>query len=102
MTLTSEQTASLSLDRINHHFSESGIDPYETVQWERRDAKLTNFLDGSVSFEQSDIEFPVEWSATASNIVAQKYFRGALDSPGRESSLRQVIQRVTSTIRQWG
>jgi len=102
MTLTSEQTASLSLDRIKRHFSESGIDPYETVQWERRDAKLTNFLDGSVSFEQSDIEFPVEWSATASNIVAQKYFRGALDSPGRESSLRQVIQRVTSTIRQWG
>ena len=102
MTLTSEQTASLSLDRIQRHFSESGVDLYETVQWERREAKLTNFLDGSVSFQQSNIEFPAKWSANASNIVAQKYFRGALGEPGRESSLRQVIQRVTSTIRQWG
>lgn len=102
MTLTSDQTASLSLDRIKRYFSEIGIDPYETVQWERRDAKLTNFLDGSISFQQANIEFPTTWSATASNIVAQKYFRGALDTAGRESSLRQVIQRVTSTIRQWG
>jgi len=102
MTLTSDQTASLSLDRIKRHFSEISVDPYETVQWERRDAKLTNFLDGSISFQQANIEFPATWSATASNIVAQKYFRGALDTTGRESSLRQVIQRVTSTIRQWG
>lgn len=102
MTLTSDQTASLSLDRIKRYFSEIGVDPYETVQWERRDAKLTNFLDGSISFQQANIEFPTTWSATASNIVAQKYFRGALDTAGRESSLRQVIQRVTSTIRQWG
>ncbi len=89
MTLTSDQTASFSVDRIKRHFSESGVDPYETVAWERRDARLTNFLDGSVSFQQLDIEFPAEWSATASNIVAQKYFRGALESAGRESSLRQ-------------
>jgi ribonucleoside-diphosphate reductase alpha chain len=102
MTITSDSQASLSPARLERFFSETEGDPYESVEWERRDARLTNFLDGSVSFEQLDIEFPVEWSATASNIVAQKYFRGALGAADRESSLRQVIQRVTSTIRQWG
>ena len=102
MTITSDQPASVSPNKLERHFTNDGVDPYQTVEWERRDAKLTNFLDGSVSFEQSDIEFPVEWSATASNIVAQKYFRGALGATDRESSLRQVVQRVTSTIRKWG
>ena len=102
MTITSDQPASVSPNKLERHFTNDGVDPYQTVEWERRDAKLTNFLDGSVSFEQSDIEFPVEWSATASNIVAQKYFRGAIGATDRESSLREVIQRVTSTIRKWG
>ncbi len=102
MTITSDQPASVSPNKLKRHFTDNGVDPYQTVEWERRDAKLTNFLDGSVSFEQLDIEFPVDWSATASNIVAQKYFRGALGAPDREASLRQVIRRVTSTIRTWG
>ena len=102
MTVTSDQSASLASRRLEPHFCEADVDPYETVEWEQRDAKLTNFVDGSISFEQSDIEFPSNWSATASNIVAQKYFRGALGAPEREASLRQVIQRVTATIRQWG
>ena len=102
MTVTSDQSASLASRRLEPHFCEADVDPYETVEWEQRDAKLTNFVDGSISFEQSDIEFPSDWSATASNIVAQKYFRGALGAPEREASLRQVIQRVTATIRQWG
>jgi ribonucleoside-diphosphate reductase alpha chain len=72
------------------------------VRWERRDARLVNSFDGSTSFEQFDVEFPEEWSLTASNIVAQKYFRGSLQADDREYSLRQVVQRVTSTIRQWG
>ena len=102
MTVTSDQSASQASRRLEPHFCEADVDPYETVEWEQRDAKLTNFVDGSISFEQSDIEFPSNWSATASNIVAQKYFRGALGAPEREASLRQVIQRVTATIRQWG
>ena len=102
MTIISDQPASVSPNKLKRHFTNDGVDPYQTVEWERRDAKLTNFVDGSVSFEQSDIEFPVEWSATASNIVAQKYFRGAIGATDRESSLREVIQRVTSTIRKWG
>ena len=102
MTITSDQPASVSPNKLERHFTNDGVDPYQTVEWERRDAKLTNFVDGSVSFEQSYIEFPVEWSATASNIVAQKYFRGAIGATDRESSLREVIQRVTSTIRKWG
>jgi ribonucleoside-diphosphate reductase alpha chain len=102
MTVTSNQTASISPTRISRHFTQDGIDPYSTVKWEQRDARLTNYLDGSTSFEQLDVEFPTDWSFTASNIVTQKYFRGALGATDRESSLRQVIARVTSTIRSWG
>ena len=102
MTVTSNQPASVSSGRIRRHFSQEGVDPYSTVRWERRDARLVNSFDGSTSFEQFDVEFPEEWSLTASNIVAQKYFRGSLQADDREYSLRQVVQRVTSTIRQWG
>jgi hypothetical protein len=66
--------------------------------WERRDARITNWKDGSVAFEQLGVEFPVTWSLNATNIVAQKYFRGTLGTPERESSLRQVIDRVADTI----
>src|SRR5690606_21249770 len=66
------------------------------------DARITNWKDGSVAFEQTDVEFPTSWSQNATNIVAQKYFRGTLGTPERESSLRQVIDRVVDTISQWG
>ncbi len=83
-------------------FTAPGVDPYDEVVWERRDARITNWTDGSVAFEQPAVEFPVSWSQNATNIVAQKYFRGTLGMPERESSLRQVIDRVAGTITRWG
>jgi len=83
-------------------FTSPGVHPYEEVIWERRDARITNFRDGSVAFEQRDVEFPRDWSQNATNVVAQKYFRGPLGAPERESSLRQVIDRVVDTIARWG
>src|SRR5262249_41336088 len=87
---------------IRRHFTRPGVHPYDELAWERRDARITNFRDGTVAFEQRDVEFPVSWSLNATNIVAQKYFRGPLDTPERESSLRQVIDRVADTITRWG
>jgi ribonucleoside-diphosphate reductase alpha chain len=87
---------------IRRHFTTEGVHPYDEVTWERRDARITNFRDGSVAFEQLGVEFPVDWSLNATNIVAQKYFRGTMGTPGRESSLRQVIDRVVDTITGWG
>src|SRR5262245_45016297 len=83
-------------------FTAPGVDPYDEVVWERRDARITNWKDGSVAFEQRDVEFPANWSQNATNIVAQKYFRGPLGAPGREASLREVIDRVADTITRWG
>ncbi len=84
------------------HFTRPGVHPYDDIAWERRDARLTNFHDGSTAFEQLEVEFPASWSVNASNIVTQKYFRGTPGSPERESSLRQVIDRVVTTITGWG
>jgi ribonucleoside-diphosphate reductase alpha chain len=87
---------------IRRHFTTEGVHPYDMVEWERRDARITNYRDGSVAFEQTDVEFPASWSLNATNIVAQKYFRGTLGTPERETSLRQVIDRVVDTITEWG
>ncbi|HET6953282.1 MAG TPA: vitamin B12-dependent ribonucleotide reductase [Acidimicrobiales bacterium] len=87
---------------IRRHFTTEGVHPYEEVEWDRRDARITNFRDGSVAFEQVGVEFPTTWSLNATNIVAQKYFRGTLGTPEREWSLRQVIDRVADTITRWG
>ncbi|MEZ5256836.1 MAG: vitamin B12-dependent ribonucleotide reductase [Ilumatobacteraceae bacterium] len=87
---------------LGRHFTEPGRDPYEQVQWERRDARITNWKDGTVAFEQLGVEFPTTWSLNATNIVAQKYFRGTLGTTEREDSLRQVIDRVVETIATWG
>src|ERR671913_828566 len=87
---------------IRRHFTTDGVHPYDELTWERRDARITNFRDGSVAFEQVDVEFPTTWSLNATNIVAQKYFRGTLSTPEREWSLRQVIDRVADTITRWG
>ena len=79
---------SLAPDRlaigITRHFTTSGKRPYEQVQWERRDARISNWKDGTVAFEQLGVEFPVSWSLNATNIVAQKYFRGTLGTPERD------------------
>ena len=97
---------SLAPDRlsigIRRHFTSPGVHPYDTVVWERRDARISNWKDGSVAFEQKDVEIPASWSLNATNIVAQKYFRGTLGTPERETSLRQVIDRVADTITTWG
>ena len=97
---------SLAPDRlaigIRRHFTSPGTHPYDQVAWEHRDARISNWKDGTVAFEQPDVEFPVGWSLNATNIVAQKYFRGTLGTPGRERSLRQVIDRVADTITRWG
>ena len=98
MALASEQ-AGIGLRR---HFSTEGIDPYDEVRWERRDARITNFRDGSVAFEQLGVEVPADWSLNATNILAQKYFRGTIGTPEREWSLKQVADRVVDTITQWG
>ena len=87
---------------VQRHFTVAGVDPFESVEWESRDTRITNFLDGTVAFEQKDTEFPASWSLNASNIVAQKYFRGQPDTAEREHSLRQIISRVADTIMEWG
>ena len=98
MALAPEQTGI----GIRRHFTTEGVDPYDEVTWETRDARITNFQDGSVAFEQLGVEFPTTWSVNATNIVAQKYFRGTPGTVEREHSLRQVIDRVADTITQWG
>ncbi len=87
---------------IGRHFTTPGVHPYDEIAWERRDARISNWRDGTVAFEQLGVEFPSDWSLNATNIVAQKYFRGTLGTPGRETSLRQVVDRIADTITDWG
>ena len=87
---------------IRRFFTRPGAHPYDDLEWERRDARLTNYQDGSIAFEQLGVEFPKTWSLNATNIVTQKYFRGTPGTPERESSLKQVVDRVCDTITDWG
>ncbi|HEY2427519.1 MAG TPA: ribonucleoside-diphosphate reductase, partial [Acidimicrobiales bacterium] len=87
---------------IRRHFTTPGVHPYDEVTWERRDARITNFRDGSIAFEQCGVEVPAFWSQNATNILAQKYFRGQLGTEERETSLKQVADRVVDTIADWG
>jgi ribonucleoside-diphosphate reductase alpha chain len=87
---------------IRRHFTTEGVHPYDTVRWERRDARITNYRDGVVAFEQLGVEVPSTWSVNATNILAQKYFRGSLGTTERETSLKQVADRVADTITAWG
>ncbi len=87
---------------LRRHFTTPGIDPYDTVTWEKRDARISNWKTGEIAFEQLDVEVPASWSVNATNILAQKYFRGALGTPERETSLRDVADRVVDTITRWG
>ncbi len=100
MSLTSPSVGS-TLGLTRRH-TVAGADVYDLFDWERRDARLHDWRDGSVAFEQTNIEVPASWSVNASNILAQKYFRGTLNTPERETSLRQVADRVVDTITQWG
>jgi ribonucleoside-diphosphate reductase alpha chain len=81
----------LTMQRIH---TRDGVHPYDDVTWERRDVVMTNWRDGSVNFEQRGVEFPAFWSVNAANIVTTKYFRGAVGTPQREWSLKQLVDRV--------
>jgi ribonucleoside-diphosphate reductase alpha chain len=85
---------------VRRYFTTPGTHPFDAIEWERRDARIGH--GDKVSFEQLDVEFPKAWSQNATNIVAQKYFRGQLGSPARESSVKQMIGRVAGTISGWG
>jgi ribonucleoside-diphosphate reductase alpha chain len=87
---------------FKRYFTGDGKHPFDDVEWEVRDAVIPNYKEGGNAFEQRDVEFPTSWSQNATNIVAQKYFRGTLGTPERESSVRQLAGRVVDTIRGWG
>ncbi|MGH8989353.1 MAG: vitamin B12-dependent ribonucleotide reductase, partial [Acidimicrobiales bacterium] len=87
---------------IRRHFTTEGVDPYDELRWALREARITNYRDGSVAFEQLGVEVPDSWSLNATNILAQKYFRGTLGTDEREWSLKQVADRVVDTITAWG
>jgi ribonucleoside-diphosphate reductase alpha chain len=97
-TSSKPKSAGLNIERV---FT-SGVHPYDEVTWERRDVVQTNWKTGEVVFEQKGVEFPDFWSVNASTIVTTKYFRGALGTPAREQSLRQLIDRVVKTYRTAG
>jgi ribonucleoside-diphosphate reductase alpha chain len=82
--------------KIGRIHTTPGVHPYDQVRWERRDVVMTNWRDGSVNFEQHGVEFPDSWSVNAANIVTTKYFRGAVGTPQREWSLKQLVDRVTN------
>ncbi|HEV2783163.1 MAG TPA: vitamin B12-dependent ribonucleotide reductase, partial [Actinophytocola sp.] len=84
----------LTVQRV---YTTEGVHPYDEVTWEHRDVVMTNWRDGTVNFEQRGVEFPDFWSVNATNIVTSKYFRGAVGTPAREHSLRQLIDRVVGT-----
>ena len=86
--------------RFERTFTRAGVHPYDEIQWELRDAVIPG--DGGNVFEQKGVEVPAFWSQTATNVVASKYFRGKLGSPERETSVRQIIDRVVDTITRWG
>ena len=85
---------------VRRLLTEPGVHPYDAIEWEIRDARIGH--GDRVAFEQTDVEFPASWSQNATNIVAQKYFRGQLGSPARERSVKQMISRVAGTIADWG
>ncbi|MFP5228480.1 MAG: vitamin B12-dependent ribonucleotide reductase [Acidobacteriota bacterium] len=94
-------STSSSALRFARTFSRPNISPYDEVQWERRTAAIAD-ASGKTIFEQKDVEVPVDWSMTATNIVASKYLHGQLGTAERETGVRQLIGRVAETIRDWG
>jgi ribonucleoside-diphosphate reductase alpha chain len=86
---------------FSRRFSKEGASAYDEVQWERRTASITD-AKGNTIFEQKDVEVPVDWSMTATNIVASKYLHGQIGTPERETGVRQLVGRVAETIRDWG
>src|SRR5450830_1260385 len=87
--------------RFGRHFTPPGSHAFDLVEWERRTAAIIGEK-GQVIFEQKDVEVPRSWSQLAINVVAQKYFRGGVGTPERETSVRQLIDRVVETLAGWG
>ncbi len=85
---------------IGRLFTTADTHPFDAVEWELRDAHIGH--GDRVAFEQEGVEFPKSWSQNATNIVAQKYFRGQIGHPAREHSVKQMIGRVAGTIAGWG
>lgn len=85
---------------VRRRFTEPGVHPFDAIEWEIRDAVIGN--PEKPAFRQDNVEFPKSWSQNATNIVTQKYFRGQVDTPARETSVRQIIGRVAGTIADWG
>jgi ribonucleoside-diphosphate reductase alpha chain len=85
---------------IERRFTTPDVHPFDELEWESRDARIGDPV--NPAFEQSDVEFPTSWSQNATNIVAQKYFRGQLGTPQRERSVKQMVGRVAGTIADWG
>src|SRR6266704_1994579 len=100
-TTTASQIRSKTGLDFKRYFTDGRVSPFDAVEWERRVAQIGNEK-GQVIFRQENVEVPKSWSQTATNIVASKYFHGKLDTPGRESSVRQLIARVVDTIVDWG
>jgi ribonucleoside-diphosphate reductase alpha chain len=98
-TISQDTTPDQALS-IRRFFTKPGVHPFETVEWELRDARIGH--GDRVAFEQEGVSFPKSWSQNATNIVAQKYFRGQIGSPEREHSVKQMISRVAGTITGWG
>src|SRR6516225_3740082 len=86
---------------ISRYFTSPEVHPFDKLEWELRTAAITGET-GKVYFEQKDVEIPKTWSATATNVVVQKYFRGKLGTPQRERSVKQLVGRVADTITTWG
>ncbi len=86
---------------FRRYFTKPGVDPFDAVEWEVRDAVIGNEK-GEKVFEQRGVEVPRFWSQTATNVVASKYFRGHLGTASRERSVRQLIGRVVDTMTAWG
>ncbi len=99
--LRKEERTGVSFPRYFTARLEPGKTPYDEIRWELRTATIGNDK-GAVIFEQKDVEVPADWSQTATNIVASKYFHGRLGTPGRETSVRQLVHRVVDTITEWG
>ncbi|MFA5129593.1 MAG: vitamin B12-dependent ribonucleotide reductase [Patescibacteria group bacterium] len=87
--------------RFKRFYTKPSMHPYESIEWERRDAQITN-AKGEIVFEQKDVEVPKSYSQTATNILVSKYFRGRLDTPERETSVKQMVDRVAKTITGFG
>ena len=91
-----------SIRGLVRRFTRAGEDPYASVEWDERESRISNYRTGAVAFEQLGVEVPATWSMNATNILAQKYFRGTLGTKGREHSLKVVADRIVDTLTSWG